>query len=138
MFQILFANILTVLSVSFCTNFAGGHCISFFVFLVRISFYGSYELCLCRSACLNAHSSEVCLHDQSYCQIAHAYIAIIVDRFFATYCSKSKFHNASVQSDQRLCCSTVRYLSLLFFIDKKNCFANNADSDQTGSLRRLI
>ena len=28
MFQILFANILTVLSVSFCTNFAGGHCIS--------------------------------------------------------------------------------------------------------------
>ena len=38
MFQILLANILTVLSVSFCTNFAGGHCISFFVFRVTKSF----------------------------------------------------------------------------------------------------
>ena len=52
---------------------------------------------------------------------------IIVDGFLR-HVLKSKFHNASVQSDQRLCCS----------IDRKNCFANNADSDQTGSLRRLI
>ena len=37
MFQILFANILFVLSVGLCTNFAGGHCISFF-YLVRKSF----------------------------------------------------------------------------------------------------
>ena len=110
MFQILFANILTVLSVSFCTNFAGGHCISFFVFLERNSFSGSCEHFLYRSACLNVHSTEVCLIDKIYCKIAHVCIAIIVDGFLR-HVLKSNFHNAFVQSDQRLCCSTVLFLS---------------------------
>ena len=55
-------------------------------------------------------SIEVCLIDLIYCQIARVCIAIIVDGFFR-HVLKSKFHNASVQSDQRLCCSSA--ISLL-------------------------
>ena len=38
---------------------------------------------------------------------------------FLRHVLKSKFHNASVQSDQRLCCSAVLFLIWLFFIDRK-------------------
>ena len=64
-FQILFVNILSVLSVSFQTNFACEHCISYFVFVVKTSL-SLYELFMERLVCKHAYSSEVCPHDQIY------------------------------------------------------------------------
>ena len=47
------------------------------------------------------------------------YTSLSMETGFLRNVLKLKFHNASVQSDQRLCCSTVLFPSWLFFIDRK-------------------